>query len=93
MLDDGKTAEVTRLCTDGYINACSFLYGAAARVAKEMGYTKIITYILESEDGASLRASGWTFGGVRGGGTWNRPNRARTDSAPTCKKKLYYREL
>jgi hypothetical protein len=31
MRDDGMTAEVTRLCTDGTRNACSFLYGAAAR--------------------------------------------------------------
>jgi hypothetical protein len=93
MLDDGHTAEVTRLCTDGIKNGCSFLYGAAARVARAMGYTKIITYILESETGASLRASGWTFGGVCGGGSWNRPNRKRVDKAPTCKKKLYYKNL
>ena len=33
MRDDGETAEVTRLCTDGTKNACSFLYGAAARAA------------------------------------------------------------
>lgn len=33
MRDDGLTAEVTRLCTDGTDNACSFLYGAAARAA------------------------------------------------------------
>ena len=32
-LDDGMTLEVNRLCTDGTRNACSFLYGAAARVA------------------------------------------------------------
>ncbi|MDR2089127.1 MAG: hypothetical protein LBP73_07200 [Clostridiales Family XIII bacterium] len=91
--DDGRTAEVTRLCTDGCANACSFLCAAAARVAKAMGYEKIITYILESEDGTSLRASGWTFGGVCGGGTWDRPNRKRRDAAPTCKKKLYCRDL
>ena len=30
-LDDGLTLEVNRLCTDGTKNACSFLYGAAAR--------------------------------------------------------------
>ena len=93
MLDDGRTAEVTRLCTDGIANGCSFLYGAAARVAKTMGYSKIITYILESEDGASLRASGWTCGGIRGGGTWNRAHRKREDNAPLCRKKLYYRNL
>ena len=29
--DDGETLEVTRLCTDGSPNVCSFLYGKAAR--------------------------------------------------------------
>jgi hypothetical protein len=57
--DDGFTLEVTRLCTDGTENACSMLYGACARVAKNMGYTKIQTYILESEPGTSLKAAGW----------------------------------
>lgn len=37
-LDDGKTLEVNRLCTTGEKNACSFLYGAAARAAKALGY-------------------------------------------------------
>lgn len=58
-LDDGKTAEVTRLCTDGIANGCSFLYSRCARIAKLMGYQKIITYTLATENGASLRASGW----------------------------------
>lgn len=58
-LDDGKTLEVTRLCTDGTRNACSFLYSACARIAKAFHYKKIITYILESENGASLKASNW----------------------------------
>ena len=58
-LDDGQTLEVLRLCTDGTKNVCSFLYSRCARVAQELGYKKIITYILESEMGASLRASGW----------------------------------
>lgn len=31
-LDDGNTLEVTRLCTDGTYNACSILYGRAARI-------------------------------------------------------------
>lgn len=56
-LDDGTVCEINRLCTDGTYNACSMLYGACCRVAKEMGYKKIITYILESENGASLKAS------------------------------------
>ena len=37
-LDDGFTLEVNRLCSDGTKNACSFLYAAAARAAKELGY-------------------------------------------------------
>ena len=49
VLDDGNTLEVLRLCTTGEKDICSFLYSRAARIAKEMGYSKIITYILESE--------------------------------------------
>lgn len=78
VLDDGHTLEVLRLCTTGEKNVCSFLYSRAARIAKEMGYTKIITYILESESGTSLRASGWKLeaDGV-GGSDWNVPSRPR----------------
>lgn len=78
VLDDGKTLEVLRLCTNGKKDVCSFLYSRAARIAKEMGYTKIITYILESESGTSLKASGWTCeaDGV-GGSNWNTPSRPR----------------
>jgi len=51
--------EVTRLVTNGTKNACSFLYAAAARVGKELGYEKIQTYILDTETGVSLLAAGW----------------------------------
>ena len=40
-LDDGWTLEVNRLCTDGTNNACSFLYAAAWRAARNMGYKKL----------------------------------------------------
>lgn len=76
-LDDGLTVEVTRLCTNGYRNACSALYGRCARIAKEMGYNRIITYILEEESGVSLKASGWKYDGVAGGGDWTRKARKR----------------
>jgi len=69
-LDDGETCEINRLCTDGTRNACSMLYGASCRVAKEMGYKKIITYILASENGASLKASGFICEGEAGGTHW-----------------------
>ena len=78
VLDDGNTLEVLRLCSDGTKNVCSFLYSKAAKVAKEMGYTKIITYILESETGTSLKASGWHREAVNvGGANWNVPSRPR----------------
>ena len=77
-LDDGLTLEVTRLCTDGTYNACSFLYSRAARIAKDMGYKKIITYILETENGASLKAANWHLEDVTaGGGAWSSPSRPR----------------
>lgn len=60
-LDDGFTLEINRVCTLGQKNACSMLYGACCRIAKNMGYKKIITYILESENGASLRASNFVL--------------------------------
>ena len=77
-LDDGKTIEVVRVCTDGTENACSFIYSRLARISKEMGYERIITYILESESGTSLKASGWTkVAAGCGGYSWNTPSRPR----------------
>ena len=86
LVDDGKTLEVNRLCTDGCKNACSFLYAAAWRAAKAMGYDKLITYTLPAEGGASLRAAGWKLIGKCGGGTWNRKNRQRADAHPLEEK-------
>jgi hypothetical protein len=57
--DDGQTVEVLRLASDGTSNACSFLLGAARRIACALGACRIITYTLDSEGGASLRAAGW----------------------------------
>lgn len=89
MRDDGLTLEVTRLCTDGTRNACSFLYGAAARAAFALGYQRIGTYILASEPGTSLQAAGWRLIGERGGGLWSRSGRPRVDTHPTEPKLLY----
>lgn len=86
---DGWTAEVTRLCTDGSRNACSLLYGAAWRAAKAMGYRRLITYTLASEDGGSLRGAGWKLIGLRGGGSWSVPSRPRIDTHPLEQKKLW----
>lgn len=58
-LDDGRTVEVNRTCTDGSRNANSMLYGATWRAAKAMGYLRAYTYTQHDESGASLRAAGW----------------------------------
>lgn len=89
MRDDGVTAEVTRLCTDGTRNACSFLYGASARAAFALGFTRIGTYILASETGTTLKAVGWRMIGETKGGSWSRPSRGREDKHPTEPKTLF----
>jgi hypothetical protein len=84
-LDDGESLEVYRVATDGADNACSMLYGSVRRSAVAMGYkpSRIFTYTLASESGASLRASGWLQDGESSGGSWSRPSRPRTDNHPT----------
>jgi hypothetical protein len=93
MRDDGLTLEVTRLATDGTKNACSFLYGAAARAAFALGYVRIGTYTLAEEGGASLRGAGWRLIGERGGGSWDREGRPRVDTHPTQAKLLWETEV
>lgn len=88
-IDQYNTVEVVRLCTDGTKNACSLLYAACRRAARELGYAKIITYILDTEDGTSLKASGWQYEYSNKGGSWNVPSRPREDKAPTIPKKMY----
>lgn len=89
LLQDGWTAEVTRLCTDGTKNACSMLYASAWRACRAMGYRKLITYILDTEPGDSLRAAGWKCIGQAGGGSWGRRYRPRVDKHPTQRKLRY----
>lgn len=91
-LDDGYTLEVNRLCTDGTKNACSMLYGAAARAARAMGYRKIITYTLDSESGSSLRAAGWSCAGMAGGKCWTGSRKPASALYP-AQMKLRYEKL
>lgn len=91
-LDDGETLEINRVCTDGTRNACSMLYGACCRIAKEMGYRKVVTYILASEDGASLRASNFTCEGEAGGTHWT-GTRNRGQDIPAEMKKRWVRRF
>lgn len=89
--DDGMTLEVTRLCTDGTPNACSFLYGAAARAAFALGYRRIGTYILKREPGTSLVAAGWKLIAETPGKSWSVPSRRRDDKHPIEPKLLFER--
>ncbi len=92
-LDDGLTLEVNRLCTTGAENACSMLYGAAARAARAMGYRKIITYTLDTEPGTSLRAAGWQCAGPADGERWTGKRRPAADLYPPQKKLRYEKQL
>jgi hypothetical protein len=87
--DDGLTAEVTRLCTDGTRNACSFLYGASSRAAFALGFQRIGTYILASEPGTSLTAAGWRLIGEVKGRSWSCQSRPRVDKHPLQAKLLF----
>jgi hypothetical protein len=87
-------AEVTRLATNGTMNACSKLYSACARVAYEMGFDKIQTYILETESGTSLRSSGWSLAATTNGGNWNNSwRKGRRTDQPMCVKQRWCKEL
>ena len=89
LVEQYRTAEVTRVCTDGTRNACSFLYGVCAKLRRLLGFDAVFTYILDSESGVSLRAAGWQFVRATRGGTFDRPSRRRTDKAPVCPKQVW----
>lgn len=72
MVDHETVLEISRCASDGTSNAISMLYGAVCRAAKAMGFEKVQTYTLPEEGGASMKASGFSFAGVCGGGNWNR---------------------
>ena len=94
MIDYSTTIEVSRLVTNGIKNGCSKLYGSCARLAKEMGYKKIQTYILETENGVSLKASGWYLEARTKGGIWKRSdNKPRRTDQPNIPKLRYVKDL
>lgn len=89
-----EVVEVTRLVTDGTPNACSKLYGAAARTAKAMGYRRIQTFILAEEPGISLKAAGFRDDGESGGGDWTRKSKPnRRQDQPQGPKRRWVKDL
>ncbi len=89
--DDGTTANVTRLATDGTRNACSKLYAAANRWRKRRGFAAMRTYTLERESGASLRAAGWIPEAVIKARRWSCPSRPRRARAVESENKIRWR--
>jgi hypothetical protein len=90
--DDKLTLEVNKLCTDGTKNACSMLYASSWRAAKALGYKRIVTYTLETESGASLRAAGWHCDGIAGGKNWS-GERFRQTELNDCMKVRWSKEI
>lgn len=88
--------EVTRCCTDGTRNACSFLYGAAAKASAALGFFRIQTYLLATESGISLKASGWKFERMSHPVGWHHdgPRAARKISPLLMERKqLWYKNI
>tara|TARA_R100001510_G_scaffold35090_2_gene31598 strand:+ start:1171 stop:1629 length:459 start_codon:yes stop_codon:yes gene_type:complete len=83
-LDDGWTAEVTRVCVRDHAprNACSFLYGRCWRIWQQMGGKRMVTYTLQTESGASLKGAGWqVMGEVKPHDRWT-PKGGKRDWQP-----------
>lgn len=92
-LTDGWTVEVSRCCVRTDMpeakHAASKLYAMAWRIAREMGYKRMLTYTLADETGTSLVAAGWRVAYQTNGATWEMPNRPRVDKWPTGPKTLW----
>lgn len=95
LADGFRTAEVVRVATDGTPNACSILYASSARAAKSLGFSRIISYVLDTETGASIRAAGWVQDdGDFGNLSWaNRPGRTGNNFGPKGRWSMSFNSL
>ena len=91
-LQDGWTAEITRLATDGTPNACSFLIGRVRRVLQVLGYRRLTTVSRTDESGASLRGAGLGDPTPVRSGTWDRPSRRRCTRPDSAQRRLRWTE-
>lgn len=87
-LNDSKTIEVLRVCTDSTSNCCAFPYARVAKIIQLLGYTKVVAYTLEKESGASLRAVGGRMACWVRAREWTTPSRRRKSQVVYGKKKL-----
>ena len=93
MLMSRDTLEINRVCTDGVRNGCSMLYASITRAAKSLGYARLITYTLDAESGASLKASGWEKVHRWEGGKWSEMRGTGTDLHDTGPKSRWEIQL
>ena len=70
-LDDGYTLEINRLCTDGTPNVCIAHCPCRPVCGSIEDTAKVVTYILDTESGVSLKAAGYVCEGRAGGLEWN----------------------
>ena len=87
---DGYTAEVLRVCVlpDAQRGANSFLYARCWQIWRAMGGTRLITYTLATESGASLRGAGWrVVGENKGHNDWQA--KTQMDGKYRTKQEIY----
>ncbi len=86
-----RVAAVERDASEsGHKGACSMLYAACSRAAKEMGADNLFTYIHKDETGTTLKAAGWRSGGPAGGGEWDRDARPRQTAIDAETKLIWF---
>lgn len=91
--------EVNRLCVRRDVaralarNACSMLYGRCAQEAERRGFSHIVTYTRQDEDGGSLVAAGWLQESVVRGRGWHSARRARGNANAWIDKVRWGRAL
>lgn len=79
-LVDGWTVEVSRCTAIGCCkNVPSYLYRTCWRIAREIGYLRLITYTGKCESGVSLVAAGFRIVAEVKGRSWDTPSRPRVD--------------
>lgn len=90
-LDKDNNLEILRICTLPWVrkNSISHLLSVVIKITKLLGYNKLVTYILDSENGSSLQASGFTMVSVcKNAKDWtNRPNRVNQEIYFMAKKR------
>ena len=76
-LQDGFTAEITRVASDRTKNASSMAIAALTRAAFALGFTRVVSYIRSDEKGTSYLACGFKPAATVKGREWSCPSRER----------------